>query len=507
MRSLILIGLGFLMGAAALGVVWATSGDRDGAVDVRIVAERLDDGRVEVGLQQRQESGDWSETEKPSHRFVPPDVEVGKPLHSSTLVVDTVSREESVAADYAAYLFQSGEEVGTRFIERFESEAELPKLLCVEDRNDPGIGSLCDGVESAYAGDVERVGVADYGAFRSQLEARVGADRDFGGLFATSVPLANIVDEVLETADTRPRWSYWIELIDPHLPASDQRYCVISHGGEDLFWGLSSEASVAAAGVLGINMRSESYAAASDQAEAIRRCVDEGAAAIATTLAEPDALEAAIGEAHAAGIPVLSFNSGAEVAADLGTALHISLDDREAGRIAGEEFNQRGIEGHALCVMHEPNNSGLLDRCAGLAEGFAGTVERWSPSGPTELAAELQTRLEAGDVSAVLGLSSSSGRAVRRAVYRSELEISAATFGWSRSIAELVADGRLMFAILDHPELQSYLAAVGALVVERLRLDPAGYFNGAQLLIGPKVVGAEEMQTLLDSLVRQETQP
>ena len=312
---------------------------------------------------------------------------------------------------------------------------------------------------------------------------------------------------MLESADTRPRWSYWIELIDPHLPDPDNLYCVLSHGGEDLFWGLSSEASVAAAGVLGINLRSESYAQASDQADAIRRCVDDGAVAIATTLAEPDALQPAISEAQTAGVPVLSFNSGAEVAADVGTALHISLDDREAGRIAGDEFNRREIEGHVLCVMHEPDNSGLIDRCDGLEERFAGTVERWSPSDPTALAGELQTRLEAGDVSAVLGLSSSSGRAVRRAVYRSGLEVQAATFGWSRSIAELVADGRLMFAILDHPELQSYLAAVGALFVERLRLDPQGYFNGAQLLIGPKVVNAEQMQALLDALVQQETSP
>ena len=171
----------------------------------------------------------------------------------------------------------------------------------------------------------------------------------------------------------------------------------------------------------------------------------------------------------------------------------------DAGRIQLVTIGDYATDGNGIAQMVVGHQGDRL--------GFAGTVERWSPSDPTELAAELQTRLEAGDVSAVLGLSSSSGRAVRRAVYRSELEISAATFGWSRSIAELVADGRLMFAILDHPELQSYLAAVGALVVERLRLDPAGYFNGAQLLIGPKVVGAEEMQTLLDSLVRQETQP
>ena len=57
-----------------------------------------------------------------------------------------------------------------------------------------------------------------------------------------------------------------------------------------------------------------------------------------------------------------------------------------------------------------------------------------------------------------------------------------------------------MFAIFDHPEIQSYLAAVGALFTERLRIDPASYFNGAQMLITPTIVNAEQMERLLETL-------
>ena len=184
MRSLILIGLGFLIGAATLGAVWAsvanTPDDPDGAVDVRIVLERLKDGRVEAGLQQREVDGQWGETLKPDHRFLAPEAEVNHPLHSSVIVVDTDSRYETVAQTYADYLFQSGQEIAAGFVERFAAETELPKLLCVEDLNDSGIGNLCDGLASAYGGEVERLAVADYAAFRSTLEARAGADRDFG---------------------------------------------------------------------------------------------------------------------------------------------------------------------------------------------------------------------------------------------------------------------------------------------------------------------------------------
>ena len=504
MRQLAWIALGILIGAGTLGAVWAnvanTPDDPDGAVDVRIVLERLEDGRVEAGLQQREVEGQWGETLKPDHRFLAPDAEVNHPLHSSVIIVDTDSRYETVAQNYADYLFQSGGDIAGRFHERFGRDEDLPKMLCVDDLNDPGIGSLCDGLETVYNGPVERLAVTDYEAFRIDLETLLLEDRDLRALFATSVPSANIVDETREATRRFIRWSYWIELIDPHLPAPYNLYCVISHGSdEDLFWGLSAETSVAAAGMLGINLRSEVYLTGDEQAEAVSRCVADGAVAIATTLSEPDVMRPAVQEAIAADVPVISFNSGAEDAAEVGTALHISLDDYEAGRVAGAEFNDRGIEGHVLCVIHEPENQGLHDRCDGLEEAFNGTVERWSMTDRSVTVPELSARLREGDVSAVLGLSSSIGVEVRSAIFGTRADVQGATFGFSRTIAEYVADGRLMFAIFDHPEIQSYLAAVGGLVAERLRIDPAAYFNSAQMLITPTIVNAEEMQALIDS--------
>lgn len=518
MRAITLVGLGVLVGMAALGAIWATvvttTGSTStsgiaGAVDVRIVVERLDDGRVEVGLQQRQVSGEWGETEEPRRRFLSPYAEANKPLHSSTLVIDTTSRHEQVEQSYAAYLYESGVEIAGRHNDRFAlsgAEGEAPIMLCIEDLNDPGIGRICDGFDMAYEGPSERLTVSSYEDLRTELQSRIEEEPGFGGLFATSIPTAGIVDDVLEANRTWRRWSYWIELIDPHLPDPDNLYCVVSHGGEDLFWGLSSESSLAAAGALGINLRSEAYLTGAEQADGIRRCVADGAVAIATTLAEPEVLKPAIDDAMAAGVPVLSFNSGAEVAESVGTVLHISLDDREAGRLAGAELNRREIEGTVLCIIHEPNNTGLHDRCAGLEDGFNGSVERWSPSNNEDTVDELRARLQVGDINAAIGLSSGTGVQVRRASFLSQLDIPVATFGWSRTIAEYVAEGRMMFAIFDHPELQSYYAAVTTMVLERFRIDPGAYFGSAQLLIVPQIVDAADMQVLRDTLVDQETQ-
>lgn len=505
MRNLIWVALGFILGAATLGAVWAnvanTPDDPDGAVDVRIVVERHASGDVEVGLQQREVSGEWGETLRPEHRFLLAGVQADRPLHSSVVIVDTDSRYETVADAYAEYLFASGQGSAQRFHERLGGAEGLPRMLCVNDLNDPGFSNYCDGIESVYGGEVERLDVSDYEEFRVELETRLLEDRQIGALFATSVPTANIVDETREATRRFIPWSYWIELIDPHLPSPDNLHCVISHGSdEDLFWGLAAESSVAAAGMLGINLRNEVYTSGAEQADAVRRCVAHGAVAIATTLAHPEAMTPAVRHAIDAGVPVISYNSGAEDAAEVGTALHISLDDYEAGRVAGNEFNRRGIDGQVLCVIHEPENQGLHDRCDGLAESFNGTVERWSMTDRATTVAELHARLDEGDVSAVLGLSSSIGSQVRAAIFDSRLNVRGATFGFSRTVAEYVSDGRLMFAIFDHPEIQSYLAAVGALLAERLRIDPMAYFNSTQMLITPTIVNAEEMQALLDSL-------
>lgn len=505
MRSALLIAMGILIGAAALGAVWAASTSSEGQADVRIVVESGVNDYTEVGLQQRGGDGAWGETILPRYRFVSPGLEFGEVRYSSAIQVDVGSRARTVSESYQAYLLESGAAIGERYSERFlpagrPDDADV-NFLCVDDLNDPGIGALCDGLALGYAGPVERIAVSDYDAFREQLSARFSGDRDFIGLFATSVPLAQIVDEEKEAARISLTSSYWIELVDPHLPEPDSLYCVISHGSdEDLFWSLSSETSVAAAGALGINLRSEVHFSGADQAEAVRRCVADGAVAIATTLAEPDALKPAVQEALTAGVPVISFNSGADDAAEVGTALHLSLDDTEAGRVAGREFNARGVEGHLLCVVHEPENQGLRDRCDGLAEAFEGTVERWSMTDRETTVEELFARLSEGDVNGVLALSSSVGVESRQAVFRYDRNLPLASFGFSRLIAEHVVDGRMMFAIFDHPEIQSYVAAVGTLLVNRLRIDPMAYFNSTQVLITPTAVNADEMRSLLESL-------
>ena len=145
-----------------------------------------------------------------------------------------------------------------------------------------------------------------------------------------------------------------------------------------------------------------------------------------------------------------------------------------------------------LCVVHQPTNIGLHDRCDGFEERFTGTVERWSPTSVETDIDDLEGPACGGQcrwgARALFGLRH---RGADRHLPDQMLMIPAATFGWSRLIGELVAEGRMMFTILDHPELQPYLAAVASVIAERLRIDPGAYFNGAQLLIRPTIAGAD----------------
>ena len=95
-NAALLLVIGAMIGVAALAVVQAAT---SGETEVRITAQRLDDGRTEFGLQQRVD-GEWGERLLPSSRFFPARVTPGRWLNSTPLVVSvTIEDPPDVAAD------------------------------------------------------------------------------------------------------------------------------------------------------------------------------------------------------------------------------------------------------------------------------------------------------------------------------------------------------------------------------------------------------------------------
>lgn len=101
-KAITWFAIGMIVASGVLGTVWAaTSGD----AEVRINARRLGDGRVEVGLQQRDGTG-WAQGQLPRARFLPVDAETDRWLNSSPLRVSVaesrVDEEQSSTAPYNA---------------------------------------------------------------------------------------------------------------------------------------------------------------------------------------------------------------------------------------------------------------------------------------------------------------------------------------------------------------------------------------------------------------------
>ena len=95
---------------------------------------------------------------------------------------------------------------------------------------------------------------------------------------------------------------------------------------------------------------------------------------LVVTIPDADALGDSIRAAVAAGIPVISMNSGSDVFADLGVLVHVGQTEYEAGLIAGQQFAAEGV-GSAICINQEVGNTALDDRCQGFEDGLGVEVD------------------------------------------------------------------------------------------------------------------------------------
>ncbi len=102
------------------------------------------------------------------------------------------------------------------------------------------------------------------------------------------------------------------------------------------------------------------------------------------SLPDCDALKPMVQEALKAGIPVMSFNAGAACFRNAGSLVHVAEDGLQGGIGAGERLASLGAK-NVLCLVHEPGNAFLEDRCKGMAMAMAKAGGK-STNVPTSLA-------------------------------------------------------------------------------------------------------------------------
>ena len=236
---------------------------------------------------------------------------------------------------------------------------------------------------------------------------------------------------------------------------------VVSHGqANDPFWSVAKNGVDSACKDMKIKCK---YTAPGtfdmvEMAKLIDNAVSQKPKGIVITLPDAAALGKSVKAAIAAGIPVVSMNSGSDDFAKLGISAHVGQTEFEAGVGGGQKMKAAGGK-KALCVNHEVGNVALDRRCAGFKKGFGGSVEILGTSNdPTEIQKAVAAKL--GGVDTILTLGAGlSGEAALKAIKSAGKtgKIKLGTFDMSPGMLKAAAAGEVEFLIDQQQYLQGYL--------------------------------------------------
>jgi simple sugar transport system substrate-binding protein len=218
---------------------------------------------------------------------------------------------------------------------------------------------------------------------------------------------------------------------------------------------------------------------------------------LVVSIPDADALGKSIKAAVAAGIPVISMNSGSDVAKGLGVMLHVGQTEYEAGIGGGVKMHNMGVT-KAACINQEVGNVALDVRCEGFKTGLGeGTTVDIVPTtiDPTEVKGAVTAYLSSHpDTQAIFILGSDPAMPALDAIESSGLagKVKAATFDLSEGILQAVADGKMEFAIDQQQYMQGYLPVVLLRLYKKFGLMP-----GADVLTGPGFVTKENASKVI----------
>ena len=271
-----------------------------------------------------------------------------------------------------------------------------------------------------------------------------------------------------------------------------QDIVVVSHGqANDAFWSVVKNGVSEAGKDTGINVdyRAPETFDMVAMSQLIDAAVNQEPDGLIVSIPDADALGPSIKRAVAAGIPVISINSGSDVSKDLGALLHVGQDEFDAGKAAGEKLASMGGS-NAICVNHEVGNVALDLRCAGFAEGFGGDVTVLPTSNdPSEIEAKVSAALSSNeDVDTVMALGAgSAGEPSVAAVKASGRDVNVASFDLSANFLQSIVDGDAAFAIDQQQYLQGYLSVNFMALHAKYGLMPGGNVPS-----GPNLITADK---------------
>ncbi len=284
---------------------------------------------------------------------------------------------------------------------------------------------------------------------------------------------------------------------------ADLRFVVVSHGqASDPFWSVVQQGVAQAGEDMGVEV--EYQAPPTFDMVAMAQLIDAAVASepdgLVVSIPDADALGPSITAAIEAGIPVISMNSGSDVAQELGILVHVGQTEYEAGFGGGERMAEAGVT-TALCVNQEVGNAALDLRCNGFTDAMeeAGAtvevlaVDLTDPTGA-------QQRIEAGlqanaEIDGILTLGPTGAAPALEALRGADLlgTIQLATFDLSPEVLQAVADGEMLFAIDQQQYIQGYLP----IVLLTLNATNLNTIANDVLMTGPGFVTAETAERVI----------
>lgn len=278
----------------------------------------------------------------------------------------------------------------------------------------------------------------------------------------------------------------------------DLVFTVVTHGSaSDAFWDVVQNGAEAAGEDLGIDVDYQSDGDPQRQAQLIDAAVNQDVDGIVVSMANPDALQESVEAAVAAGIPVVTINSGGDRSAEFGAIGHVGQDETIAGEGAGRELAGEGAS-NVLCVIHEAGNIGHEQRCAGAATGLGAQVTplQVDINDLTGAQSTITSQLQSDPtIDAVLALNSAVAAVAVESAADAGSDARIATFDLNQDVISGIQDGSIAFAVDQQQYEQGYLPIV-MLQLYAENLNTVG--GGQPVLTGPGIVDATNVDEIAD---------
>jgi simple sugar transport system substrate-binding protein len=273
------------------------------------------------------------------------------------------------------------------------------------------------------------------------------------------------------------------------------KFAVVTHGGPgDTFWDVVKKGALQAGKDEGDSVTYQSDGDPAKQSQLIDAAVQEKVDGLVVSMANPDALKASIEKAVAAGIPVITINSGQDKSAGFGALAHVGQDETIAGEGAGEKMKAAGVT-NALCVIQEAGNIGLEQRCQGFKQGLGGTVTNLQVNNtdPAGAQSTIKAKLQADkSINGILTLGPVIGAAAIPDVKGTSVKL--ATFDLNADVTKAIESGDILFAVDQQQYVQGYLPIV-MLTLYKSNLNTIG--GGHPVLTGPGYVTKDNAAQIL----------